>query len=366
MKVVLPITRSDTIGGAQAYVANLARYLLDQGDDAEVHVGGSGPLVDRLHSMSVPTVTMENLSNEASLPKRDVITSIRQNLERIQPDVISVHSTKAGALFRVVAKQLKIPIVYTVHGWSFTEGKGFAPRVGFAALEKALGPLADHIIVVSEFDLALAQRLRIKRPDAITAIHNGVADVDPTLLADPAISPPTIAMVARIDDQKDHTTALRALAGIKKPWRLNLIGDGPRETEMRTLATDLGIGDRVTFSGLREDVPTLLAQSQAFLLTTNWEGLPLSILEAMRAQLPVVATGVGGVAEAVDDSVTGFVVPPQDIGATRGALEQLLHSAELRTTMGRAGRELYLANFQAEHQFSKVRDVLASTVGASR
>ena len=114
-------------------------------------------------------------------------------------------------------------------------------------------------------------------------------------------------MVARFSAQKDHTTLLRALAGLQdQPWELDLVGEGPRVAETESLAASLGIRERVHFLGQHMDVDQILARAQVGLLVTNWEGFPLSILEAMRAGLPVVASAVGGVGESVRDQETGI------------------------------------------------------------
>jgi glycosyltransferase involved in cell wall biosynthesis len=101
------------------------------------------------------------------------------------------------------------------------------------------------------------------------------------------------------------------------------------------------------------DVDKRLAEAQVALLITNWEGFPRSILEAMRAGLPVVASAVGGVAESVKDGDTGFVVPQGDVGRLRSRLQQLVADSELRIRMGRSGRQRYERNFTLEHTVEK-------------
>ena len=102
-------------------------------------------------------------------------------------------------------------------------------------------------------------------------------------------------MVARFGAQKDHPTLLRALAGLlDQPWEIDLIGDGEHMAQTQVLAGELGLANRMNFLGQRRDVDELLARAQVSILATNWEGFPLSILEAMRAGLPVVATEVAG------------------------------------------------------------------------
>ena len=132
-----------------------------------------------------------------------------------------------------------------------------------------------------------------------------------------------LTMVARFEPQKDHPSLLKALARLRNhAWRLELIGEGPLLERTRDLARSLGIADRVEFLGQRSDVAERLATSQVYVLSSNWEGFPRSILEAMRAGLPVVASDVAGVSEAVVDGVTGYVVPRGETEPWQRRLDQ--------------------------------------------
>jgi glycosyltransferase involved in cell wall biosynthesis len=107
----------------------------------------------------------------------------------------------------------------------------------------------------------------------------------------------------------------------------------------------MGIASCISFLGLRRDVPKLMARSQAVLLITHWEGFPRSILEAMRAGLPTVATDAGGARESVLDGETGFLITKGDVDALRGRLRELMFDGALRARMGAAGRALYEQRF---------------------
>jgi glycosyltransferase involved in cell wall biosynthesis len=179
-------------------------------------------------------------------------------------------------------------------------------------------------------------------------------DIAPELRTTPEGSPVRLVMVARFETQKDHGTLLHALAGLRgRAWQLDLIGDGPDRAQIAALAQDLGIADRVHFLGARNDVAEHLARSQVFLLISRWEGFPRSILEAMRAGLPVVASDVGGVSESVAEFETGFLVPSGDVGALQSRLELLLEFPTLRRRLGRAGRARYEAQFTFDHMFER-------------
>jgi glycosyltransferase involved in cell wall biosynthesis len=147
------------------------------------------------------------------------------------------------------------------------------------------------------------------------------------------------------------------MAGVAGTWRLQFAGDGPERGACEAAARAAGIADRVEFLGARGDIPGLLANADLFVLSTHWEGLPLSILEAMRAGLPVIATQTGGVGEAVQDGVTGFLTAPGDLMDLRIRIQQLLSSRELVRQMGAAGRKRYERDFQIS---SMVQGTLAA------
>jgi len=179
-------------------------------------------------------------------------------------------------------------------------------------------------------------------------------DVPPELRATPDRSPPHLVMVARFEEQKDHSTLLRALGRLSAmPWTLELIGDGPLLEDARELARALGIAERVQFAGARHDVARRLSRAQLFLLISHWEGFPRSILEAMRAGLPVVASRAGGAAESVENGVTGAVVRPREVGELVQALTPLLADPALRRRLGTAGRRRYEASFTFKRMLTR-------------
>ncbi|HEV8178261.1 MAG TPA: glycosyltransferase family 4 protein, partial [Gemmatimonadales bacterium] len=320
------MTRSDLIGGVQVHVRDLAASLLRRGHEAIVLTSGSGPYVEALRASGVETITLQHLG-AAIRPFRDLraLGEIHSVLKRVRPDLVSTHSSKAGILGRAAARLLRVPVLFTAHGWAFTPGIPHREAGVYRWIERMAAPLATRIITVSEFDRQLALSHRFASSDKIVTVHNGMPDIPAGLRGDPSRSPVRLVMTARFEPQKDHGTLLRALAGLQQePWQLDLIGDGPLLPAAEALVAELGLGGRVRFWGQRMDVAERLADAQVALLITNWEGFPRSILEAMRAGLPVLTSAVGGVAESVKDGETGFVVARGDVEAVRARLRQLV------------------------------------------
>jgi glycosyltransferase involved in cell wall biosynthesis len=363
LRIVYIVTRSEPIGGAQVHVRDLAHALLSRGHQPTVVTSGSGVYTERLRAAGVQTITLSNLGVPIH-PLRDLraLGELRALLKTLRPDLVSTHSSKAGVLGRVAASSLGVPVIFTAHGWAFTPGVPSREAAIYRWIERLAAPFASRIITVSEFDRQLALARGVASKEKVVTIHNGVPDVGAELRADPARSPVRLVMIARFEPQKDHATLLHALAGLAQdPWSLDLVGDGPLLGEIEGLARRLGLAARVRFWGQRMDVAARLAEAQVALLITNWEGFPRSILEAMRAGLPVVASAVGGIAESVRDGETGFTIPPGDVDDLRGRLKQLLTDPDLRTRMGHSGRRRYERSFTLDHTVERTLAIYRET-----
>ena len=175
-----------------------------------------------------------------------------------------------------------------------------------------------------------------------------------------------IIQVARLSPIKDHATAIRALKIAARrigAMRLALVGDGRESEVLRRLVVQEGMESRVRFLGLRTDVPRLLAAADIFLLSSLSEAAPLSVMEAMAAGLPVVATRVGGVDELVVDGLTGLLAPAGDPTALAEAMIRLVESPGLLRRMGRAGRERAHATFSEARMHGRYRAIYGEMLG---
>jgi glycosyltransferase involved in cell wall biosynthesis len=258
---------------------------------------------------------------------------------------------------RVAGWICKVPVVFTAHGWGFTPGTPNTRRIIALIAEKILALLTTKLICVSENDRQLALRSGVGHKNSLAVVRYGINNIPvttPNLLQ----QPPRLIMVARFNEQKDQTTLLKAIAQLKDDSiHLNLVGSGPSLESCKALAKSLGIENQVSFLGDRRDVPDLLAQSQIFILSTHYEGLPISILEAMRAGLPVVATSVNGIPEEVVDGKTGLLAPHQDVKALANALHILTNSPEIRQQMGKESREKFEQEFTVDRMITEIRAI---------
>lgn len=364
MRIAFVNTRSDAVGGSQVHVRDLAEALLQRGYDVRVFIGGEGPVTASLQQRGISCVGLRHLVHTIH-PWHDAraIPEMCRALREFGPDLVSTHTSKAGVIGRAAARLLNIPSLFTAHGWNFTDGierchRGF--RVG---MERLCSRWSSRVITVSEADRQLALRRGVAPAEKLVTIHNGMPEIPSSLLASPARVPARIVMVARFEPQKDHQTLLQALGALQHlEWELELIGGGPLIDPMRELAGRLGIADRVRFAGPRTDVAERLAEAQMFALVSNWEGLPRSIIEAMRAGLPVVASDVGGTREMVLPGQTGYLVRRGDVGALTTRLDELLRSPQQRSQIGRRARQHYEDQFTFDAMFRKTMDIYDETL----
>ena len=355
-RILYLITKAE-LGGAQVHVAELINAFRRE-FDVFLGTGQDGFLVKEVQKLGVPVLILKHLVHPIR-PWKDIKALIEASaiMRTLRPHLVHVHTSKAGVIGRFAALYSRAKTVFTVHGWAFAEGVTWKRKLFAIPIESLAAKFTSKIVVVSHADGRLAHRYRICRPDQIVVIHNGIPDVPLRANADGG-PPVRVVMVARFAPPKAHDQLLKALAAvIDRPWVLWFVGDGPTRASVEHLAHRLGISERVTFFGERTDVAELLAKGHIFVLASNWEGLPLTILEAMRAGLPIVASDVGGVREAVIDGETGFLVPRGSVEALRERLVRLIESPGLRLSMGQAGRIRYEQCFTLERMLQQTREV---------
>jgi glycosyltransferase involved in cell wall biosynthesis len=346
MKILYLITRSEH-GGAQVNVLDLLASL-PAGYTAVLGTGEIGFLSNEATKLGIPVRIVPDLIQPIHLLKDlKAMVGILRLIHDESPDIIHAHTSKAGLLGRLAAFITGVPIVFTAHTWSFVDGVSRSQRWLSIPLEKLAGALGGTTIAVSQANMDLALRRKVTPRKRLVRIWNGVADL-PLRANVGKRGPLTFIMTARFVRQKDHVLLLEALAGVTGNWRLLLVGDGPTLPEVRRAAAELGLNLRLDFLGNRDDVPHLLAEADIFVLATKWEGLPISILEAMRAGLPVIATNVGGVAEAVTDGLTGYLTQRGSVTEMRERIQALVDSRALLISMGNAGRRRYEQDFRVE------------------
>jgi glycosyltransferase involved in cell wall biosynthesis len=353
-RIFLVVTLAE-LGGAQTYVASLLPALAGR-FDVTVAAHGPGPLRDAARAAGVRFLPLRHVRRPIS-PWRDLLglLELLTLLRRERPHILHANSSKAGVLARFAAWLAGVPIrIFTVHGWAFSAHQGRRSKIYLWA-DRLVRPLTTVTVCVAERERVAGIAAGTCSERTTVVIHNGVeAGAAPARhAANPG--PPRIVSVGRLQAPKDALTLVRALARLPKgSFRAVIVGAGPDRPLVEAEVRRLGLDRAVELAGAREDVPEILAAADLFVLSSASEGLPMTILEAMAAGLPVVASRVGGVPEAVLDGETGLLVPPGRPASLAAAIERLLEDTSLRRSMGRAGlarvRERFdIASFQRAH-----------------
>ncbi len=354
-------------GGAENMVVQLGLALRELGHEPIVVTLREGWMTERAAAGGLPVWI------EPQRPGLDLgwVVRFARRLTRERIDVLHSHEFAMNVFGGAAAVLARVRAVSTIHGKHW-----IADRKRRAIAYRVLARFGVPVVAVSE-DLAryLEAGLGIRR-ERIRLVHNGIpmrkqAARDPGAERDARHSSASehtsaaadraeirrgvglpdagvlILAVGNLYPVKDHATLLRALPELPGT-RVAIAGRGDEEPNLRQLAAELGIETRVHLLGLRDDVDRLLAAADLFVQPSRSEGLPLAVLEAMAAGLPVVATRVGGMGEAVVDGETGILVEPARPDELARALRSLLENEALRTRMGRAARARAEAEFSVE------------------
>ncbi|AQL29783.1 MULTISPECIES: glycosyltransferase family 4 protein [unclassified Prochlorococcus] len=347
--ILFVITRSDDIGGAHIYLRDLAYWLQSRKYKISIIVGGHGKYINHLREIGLNVFPISSLGRQINFSK-DIKSIFRLFLliKNLKPDLISVHSAKTGILIRFLGIFKLIPkCIFTAHGWSFAEGVG---KLSFfyRLLETFFAYVPQKIITVCKSDYNLALNFRICSKEKLIYIHNGIKDLNkynPKFYKQN--EPIKLIMTARFENQKDHLTLIKSLSLLKNyNWNLKLLGKGPLQQSIKVKLKDLNISERVEFLGWKNNVADFLENSDIYLLITKWEGFPISILEALRAGLPIIATDVGGISESVKNGENGFLVKKGDHLELKKYLELFFKKPNLIKEFGLKSRKLYCENFK--------------------
>src|ERR1700687_2479125 len=273
MKILYVITKAER-GGAQVHVLDLIANL-PQHYVPIVAAGQDGFLLEQCKNLGIAVQIIPDLVQPIS-PLKDLkaLIGLIALLRRVKPDVAHAHTSKAGLLTRFAAWLTGIPVIFTIHTWSFAEGLPFFQRWIAIPLEWIAAALRGKIITVSRANQEKAKERRIGRSNDLLTIWNGIPDA-PTRANPGSHQAKRMIMVARFVPQKDHELLLHALSEIENDWSLALVGDGPGRDGIEKMTAQLGLDHRIQFLGDRSDVAELLAEADIFLLATKWEGLPI-------------------------------------------------------------------------------------------
>ncbi|GAB3801852.1 glycosyltransferase [Spirosoma humi] len=370
VKVLLAI-RQGQIGGGESHVLNLVHFLNKEQYEPIVLSFTPGPMVDKLRENGITTYVIEGKS-PVNYPMWKQVKALLQN-EKI--DLIHAHGTRAAMNIIWAAKQCKIPVIYTVHGWSFHSDQSFLVKTARILAERKLTRWSHLTITVSDSNHHTGQQL-IKGFQS-RVIFNGI-DMTRFCRDQPFNDirasyniPAThivVVFMARMTLQKDPITMVQAfkyVADKHQDITLLMIGQGDLDQDVLDAIKQNGLQERVIRDGFRLDVADILHASDIYCLPSHWEGQPIGLIEAMAMGKAVIATHVDGSKELVQDGINGLLIDPQQPKQLAKALERLYTDHSLRQEVAEQAyhlsRERYDAAYMADYIEDAYETVLTQT-----
>lgn len=356
---ILHAIRQGKIGGGETHVLDLVQQLDKNAFESVVLAFTDGPLITELKSLGIKTYV---ILTEKPFDIR-VWETVASLMETENIDILHAHGTRAQSNTFWAAKKLRIPVIYTVHGWSFHINQNALIKKIRILSERFLVRKADITICVSENNLSEGQSNF--RMDKALVIKNGVnfvkfnadfsyKDIRHEFNIDNESL--IVGYIARITVQKDPFTFIRAAA--KVPDDLNIkfimIGDGDLKSESLALANQLKIGNKFIFSGFRQDVPEILNILEIYCLPSLWEGLPIGLLEAMAMRKATISSAVDGTKEVIEDGVNGLLMKPGDDEGLANSIIKLAGDKELRDRLAKYAEITVKNNYSISNMTLKI------------
>ena len=352
--IVHVLYRLDT-GGMERIAVSLINATCDRYRHAVIALTGFGVLRDEIDNTVTACLSLEKK------PGKDWPCYFRLwcALRALKPDLVQTYNVGTLDLAVVVKLAGVHSLVHAEHGRDATDPEGKNPK--YRRLRRWMAPFIDRYVAVSpDLQAWLTDRAGIRR-SKVVYIANGI---DAATFTVPRVvserrrrlgdfAPPgsvLIGNVARLDKVKDQAGLLSAFKFLREEaghanCRLIIAGEGPQRETLERQIVKLGLVQTVRLLGNRDDVAELLAECDVFVLSSIAEGMPVTLMEAMAAGLPVVATNVGGIASVVEDGVTGTLVPAGDPHAMAAALSAYVEHEALRRQHGDAGCARVAAQF---------------------
>lgn len=367
MKIALAVTLAEP-GGVQQFLAGFSVWLKNRGHEVTIIAGDGAWLQERCKANGIAFIRLKKMGREIN-PLRDpsAILELRRVLKDLKPDAIHLNSAKMSVVGSIAARLLTmrdtryaIRVVYRIGGWTFREVLPSHKLWLYRSLEKWTGRLKDVIICVNPDDVGLANEVGIKAREAVVAVPNGIDLVkfDATLKSRDVsrdtlhASGFTFGTTSNFYPPKDlprYMEACKIVHDTEPTARFLILGDGLQRAEIEAKRHALGLDEVVALPGARNDATALLAGFDAFVLPSSKEGMAFSLLEAMAARLPCIATDVGAAKWMLADA--GLVVPKMDPEALAGAMLRVMRNPELRATLAAGARHQIETRFPLEETY---------------
>ncbi len=363
---VLPI-----MSGVQKAMLDILERLDRNKYNITILCNAEGDLTEAAAKLNINVIILPELRREIN-PIFDIFAFIKLFclIKRNRFLLVHTHSSKSGFIGRLAARAAGARcVVHTVQGFAFHEYSSKLTVLIIGLMERIAGLVTDMVIFVNHYDRIVATQMNLVPAEKMITIHNGIdfstietdeKKVDSRELIGIERNGAIVGMVARLWEQKSPQDFIRSIPTVVQKIpdaKFLVIGDGHLKDEMKRLSHELKISDNVLFLGWRRDVKNLLKILDVFVLTSLWEGLSVSILEAMASGKPVVATNIKGNNELVIDGETGFLVPPKSPEQIGEKVLNLLMNRTLAEKMGLKGYQRVKTYFNINDTVGKINQV---------
>ncbi|NLW48835.1 MAG: glycosyltransferase family 4 protein [Firmicutes bacterium] len=350
MNILLLFSHPWKFGGGETYVLSLAKGLVEREHNVVLVTGlvNSDLQVANVHHYQLPFRTKNPFKYFT------IYQQLKQVLLKHDINIIHAQYRTAGYYGAMIKRKMGIPFVLTLHDdWHN------------APFKSIHGKLFKHVIAVSEAIREQFIRKFVAEPKNVVTIYNGVDEKkfnDKILLKSKAedfkkrfgILPKekVITLLGRIRRAKGHFDLIDALDYMKScsiPFRFLIVGDGPEKEDLLNRVVEKGLSDKVVFAGYQSDVPVVMTATDILVLPSYREAMPLSIIEAMLVQKPVIASAVGGIVEIIEPNYNGVLIQPGSPQQLAEEIIKLLENPILCDQLGRAGYETAMAGYTIDN-----------------
>ncbi len=371
------------VGGAQENTILSCEGLHERGHQVTLisgpTIGPEGSLVQRARGGGYEFVELDDLVR-AVRPWHDMRArrKLRQVFERLRPDVVHTHSSKAGILARCSADAAGVPaIVHTIHGMSFNRTQSWPVRKLYSFMERRAARQTHRIITVARAMIDQSVAAGVAPREKFSTVYSGmeVDQFDPDACDRDAVRKEwgvesdhvVVGTVARLFRRKGYEQLLPIMAKAaarNENLRFVWVGDGAQRSEYEAELARLGLADRTTLTGLvrPSKIPRLLGGMDILAHTSQWEGLPRGVVQALLMQVPAVAFAIDGTPEVVLNHTTGRLIPLNHLDSFADALVDLAGDCVTRERMGRTGREKCLERFDWRVMVEQLEAIYAQLV----
>jgi glycosyltransferase involved in cell wall biosynthesis len=368
-KILFIITQSE-FGGAQRYIFEMGRLLDRNKYQIKAAAGsGDGELFRKLEEISVPSKHLEKMKRAPNpFQVISAIKEMRDIIKAERPDVLFLCSTTAGILGSLAAISLKTKVIYRIGGWAFNDPRPFWQNSLISLAERATSRLKNAIIVNSEFDWRIAVKKKIASPEKIVKIYNGLDPNRMEFLSREDSrreleigNDPVIGIVANFYKTKGLEHLIKAAKEIIKEnsqTKFVIVGEGRLRSKLEKMIKKYGLENNVFLKGRIPNAYKHLKAFDAFVLPSLKEGFPWIILEAMAAELPIIATKVGALPEIINDKEDGLLVEPGSSQELAERIKELLKNPDAARAMGIRAKAKLVEKFSPRKMAEKTEEVV--------